>query len=275
MLALNELPQEFNAPPGLASHLHGLSFSQDEDVRFLAREVIRAGLRRALVLAPETEWGNRLAQNFRDEFLHVNGEIVASSRYLESENDHSQVLERLLKIDESEARKKDLEKTLQVKLEFEPVRRNDVDVIFLAASPKQGRLIRPQLKFHYAGDIPVYAAGRIYSGIPDPIADQDLNGIRFPITPFEIGYDPVNPDTDLSSLRKGLFAAIYAIGRDAWDVLPWLDMMQRDPDFRFPGASGYYRIDANGRLVREPAIAEFGGGLPRPLDEKPGATMRR
>lgn len=265
LLALNELPREFNAPSGLSDSIHGLAFSQEQEVQSIAREVIRAGYHRALVLAPESEWGEKIAQQFSDDFVQDDYRIVASSRYPESENDHSTVLERLLKLDESQARAKSLENTLQMKLEFEPVRRNDADVIFLAANSKQGRLIRPQLRFHYAGDIPVYASGRIFSGKRDRIADQDLNGVRFPTTPFEIGFDPDSPIGGLSSLREGLFAAIFALGRDAWDLLPWLDMMRRDPDFRFPGASGYYHIVPGGRLRREPAFAEFRNGLPAPL----------
>lgn len=274
LLALNELPPESDMPPGLSDHHYGVSFSPDEDVRSLAREVIRAGFRRALILAPESDWGERMAQNFRDEFLQNDRQIIASGRYLESDNDHSAVLESMLKIDQSKARKKGLENTLQLKLEFEPVRRNDIDVIFLAAGSKQGRLIRPQLRFNFAGDIPVYAAGRIFSGQPDPLADQDLNGVRFPITPFEIGFDPDDPATALASLRGGLFANIYALGKDAWCLLPWLDLMRRDPDFRFPGASGLYHIGLSGRLLREPAFAIFSAGLPAPLKRHSGIAAQ-
>jgi outer membrane PBP1 activator LpoA protein len=274
LLALNELPPEFNTPPGLSDHLYGLSFSQEEEVRSLAREVMRTGFRRALILAPESDWGERMAQSFRDEFLRDDHQIIASSRYLESDNDHSAILERMLKIDESKAREKSLENTLQLKLEFEPVRRSDIDVIFLAAGSKQGRLIRPQLRFNFAGDIPVYAAGRIFDGQPNPIADQDLNGVRFPTTPLEIGFDPDNPMAALTSLRNGVFANLYALGRDAWGLLPWLDLMRRDPDFRFPGASGFYYIGPSGKLLREPAFAIFSGGRPAPLNRYSGIAAK-
>ncbi len=270
LLALNDLPDQLNVPPGLAGQIYGLSFSPDEEVRSLAREVIRSGFHRAIILTPEGEWGERMAQAFSVEFLHEDRQIVASSRYLESENDHSAVLKRLLKIDESEAREKALENTLQMKLEFEPIRRNDVDVIFLAAGPTQGRLIRPQLRFNYGGDIPVYATSKIFSGKPDRVADQDLDGVRFPITPFQLGLDSKDPLPALSSIRGGVFASLYALGRDAWNLLPWLDLMQHDPDFRFPGASGYYRKGSGGNLLREPAFAVFRGGVPVPLTQSAG-----
>jgi len=264
--ALNDLPANFTAPPGLEGHIQAISLSQDEEARAVAREAINEGFHSAIVLAPETEWGKRMTQDFTDEFLQENRQIVASATYLESENDHSSALEHLLEIDESKARKLQVESALQMKLEFEPVRREDVDVLFLAASSSQGRSIRPQLRFLDAGDIPVYATGRIFTGKADPAGDQDLNGIRFPITPLQLHLDSTEPTPDFASLRAGAFTSLYALGLDAWTMLPWLDMMKRDPDFRFPGASGIYRSGSAGELYREPAFAMFIRGVPVPLN---------
>jgi outer membrane PBP1 activator LpoA protein len=272
VMALNELPAGTAGPSDLAGRIQGISFSPDDEARSLAGEMIGGGFRRALVLAPDTEWGERMAKNFAEVFLQNNGQVVVSGRYLESENDYSPLLEQLLLIDASKARKQALENMLQMKLEFEPVRRNDIDVVFLAAGPTQGRSICPQLKFHNAGDIPVYATGRIFSGKPDRIADQDLNGVRFPITPWQLDAASQQAIAGLASLRGGSFAALYALGKDAWNLLPWLDLLQRDPDFRFAGAAGKYRSGPNGRLEREPTLALFRQGLPAPLTRAGNAS---
>ncbi|MSQ99735.1 MAG: penicillin-binding protein activator, partial [Xanthomonadales bacterium] len=266
VLALNDLPANFTAPPGLAGRIQAISLSQDEEARAVAREAILSGFHNAMVLAPETEWGERMTQDFTDEFLQENRQIVASATYLESENDHSPALEHLLEIDESKARKLQVENALQMKVEFAPVRRDDVDVLFLVASSSQGRSIRPQLRFLDAGDIPAYATGRIFTGKADPAGDQDLNGIRFPITPLQLHLDSTGPAPDFVSLRAGAFTSLYALGLDAWTMLPWLDMMKRDPDFRFPGAAGIYRSGSAGELYREPAFALFIRGVPVPLN---------
>jgi uncharacterized protein len=266
VLALNDLPDNFSALPGLEGRIQSISLSQDQETRAVAREAIRSGYQNAIVFAPETEWGERMVQNFRDEFVQENRQIVASTTYLESENDHSPALEHLLEIDESKSRGLQVENALQMKIEFEPVRRDDADVLFLVANSSQGRSIRPQLLFLNAGDIPAYATGRIFTGKPDPAGDQDLNGIRFPITPQQLGLDSTRPAADLASLRAGAFSSLYALGLDAWNILPWLDMMKRDPDFRFSGASGTYRSGNAGELYREPAFALFIRGLPVPLD---------
>ena len=265
-LALNDLPDGFITPPGLAGHVTGMSLSQDVEAAEIAAHAARSGYKNAIVMASEDPWGERMAFAFESEFLHEDRQIIAATRYLDSQNDHSAALERVLKIDESKARKKRLENTLQMSLEFEPVRRQDVDVIFLAANPTQARLIRPQLRFHEAGDIPVYATARVYSGQPDPARNQDLNGMRFPATPWQLNHSSTSEIPELDSIRRGALGSLFALGQDSWNLLPWLDLMKKDPDFVFPGQSGYYQSANQEMLHREPAWAEFKRGRPVPLN---------
>jgi outer membrane PBP1 activator LpoA protein len=265
VLALNDLPASFVPPPGLTGQVSGLSLSQEAEVTAIAAHAAASGYERAMVLTPESDWGDRMALIFQDEFLRDDRQIVTAMRYLEEENDHSALLERALRIDESKARAERLENTLQVTLEYEPVRRTDVDVIFMAANGTQAKLLRPQLRFLDAGDIPVYASGRIYSGEPDPARNEDLDGVRFPTTPWELAHSRREQVPEVASLKGGALGALFAVGQDAWNVLPWLRLMRKDPGFVFPGVSGNYRMDATGRLHRDPAWAVFANGRPRPL----------
>ncbi len=265
VLALNELPDGFESPAGLQGQVTGISLSQEQEAVAVARHAAASGYARAIVLAPESSWGERMASAFEAEFLQEEREIIAAARYLESDNDHSAALERLLKIDESKARMKRLANTLQMTLEFEPVRRSDVDVIFVAANSTQAKLIRPQLRFHDAGDIPFYATSRIFTGQPEPARNQDLNGVRFPATPWQLSHSSKADIPELASIRGGGLGSLFALGQDAWNLLPWLELMQKDPDFRFPGQSGFYHSSENGTFGREPAWAEFSHGRPVPL----------
>ncbi|HET6564355.1 MAG TPA: penicillin-binding protein activator, partial [Xanthomonadales bacterium] len=201
VLALNDVPAGIAAPIGLAKQINGVSLSQDAEVRAIASAMADMGYARAMVLAPESEWGERVVTVFSEEFLQDQRQIVVSGRFMEYENDHSAVLERLLQLDQSRARKQQLENTLQLQLDYEPVRRDDVDVIFLAANTTQGRLIRPQLRFHNAGDIPVFASARIYSGQPDKTRDQDLNGIIFPSSALQIRFASMRNKPQTASLK--------------------------------------------------------------------------
>jgi len=262
VLALNELPDRGLIPEGLAQQVYGMSLSQEQEAAEVARHMAELGYRRAVLLAPQSTWGERIAFAFEEHFVQKDRQILIAARYQPEENDYSEVLEQALKIDESTNRKERLENRLGMELEFEPARRSDVDAIFLAAAPEQGWLLTPQLRFFEAGDIPTFATSRLYTGRPDPARNQDLDGINLPLTPWQLEHPTRGSLPALQSLRQGEFAPLFAIGMDAWNILSWLDLMRGDPDFRFPGETGNYSITSSGNLRREPSWGRFRGGVP-------------
>jgi outer membrane PBP1 activator LpoA protein len=274
VLALNDLPDSSLFPEGLSRQVFGMSLSQEREAAAVAQHMADLGYSKAVLLAPENTWGERIAQAFLADFLQGNRQVLVSSRYLPEENDHSQVLERALQIDESNARKKRLEDRLGIELEFEAVRRGDVDAIFLAAGPEQGRLLAPQLRFFEAGDIPTFATSRVYTGRPDPARNQDLDGLTVPLTAWQLQHPTSASIPKLESLRQGEFAPFFAIGMDAWNILPWLKRMQSDPDFRFPGQSGTFSFSQTGNLQRKPDWARFSRGIPMAATEPPENSSR-
>ena len=69
-------------------------------------------------------------------------------------------------------------------LEFEPRRRQDIDIVFMAAFPAGARQLMPQLAFHHGADLPVHATSHVWSGVPDPANDRDLDGVVFGDMPW-------------------------------------------------------------------------------------------
>ena len=87
------------------------------------------------------------------------------------------------------------------------------------------RLIMPQLKFNYAGDMPVYSTSDSFE--PDPSANSDLDGMFFPDMPWMVSADPVT-DQIRDSVRAAWPARtarrdrLYAFGFDAYRLVPAL-----------------------------------------------------
>ncbi len=267
--AANPAPTEtapgIPATAGAVARINSLSLSTSQEATAIANKALAQGQFEAIVITPNSAWGERIESAFVSAFRQGGGRIIASTRYNGAKNDHSAMLTGLLKIDESQQRKSDLQSWLGVPLAFEPIRRHDFDFIFLAATPVEGREIKPLLRFHDAGDVPVYALGRIYGGRLNQDSDQDLNGIVFPATHWQLqaldGDGPTSANR-LTSVRSGTFGNLYALGMDAWRVLPWLPLMQKDPDLSFPGEIGLLRLLPDGSLHREPAWAQFSAGRP-------------
>ncbi len=243
--------------------VNSLSLSQSEEAAVVAANALAQGQEHAIVMVPDSAWGTRIETAFTSAFETGGGSIPAVARFGNNTSDHSAMLTELLKIDESTQRKKSLQSRIGVPLRFEPSRRDDFDFIFLVANPAQGRELKPLLRFHDAGDVPVYTIGRVFSGTAQRSSDQDLNGIIFPATPWQLQAVGATKPA-LKSIRGGAYGNLYALGQDAWHLLPWLPLMQKDPDLWFPGDTGDLRLEENGHLLRQPAWAQFTAGQPVP-----------
>ena len=269
ILLLNEPAEYKPLLPGQETLVNSLSLSQSEEAGAIAERALSEGQKRAIVLVQDSAWGTRIESVFTERFTQRDGRVPVSARFNPELEEYNDMLTRLLKIDESEQRKVALQVRLGIPLNFEPSRRDDFDFIFMAANPQEGRELKPLLRFHNAGDIPVYAMGRIYSGRVEQAVDQDLNGIVFPATAWQLSTTG-QAAPELESIRSGTFASLYALGRDAWRVLPWLPLMHKDPDLWFRGEVGDLRLQANGHLERQPAWAQFSDGQALPY-RWPGA----
>ena len=261
VLLLNEALEDDTQAPVHTNMVNSLSLSQSEEAIAIANKALSQALNRAIVLVPDSTWGKRIESAFSTAFENAGGFISATARFDSTTSDHSDVLTKLLNIDESRQRKADLQSRIGVPLKFEPTRRDDFDFIFMAASPSEGRELKPLLRFHDTGDVPVYAMGRIYGGKVEYALDQDLNGVIFQTTPWQLN-PRVEAALTLDSIRDGAFAHLFALGQDAWQILPWLPLLRKDPDLWFPGSIGALRIQDSGRLHRQPAWAEFSAGRP-------------
>jgi hypothetical protein len=263
ILLLNESAGSGPANPAPTGMLASLSMSQTEEAAAIAVKALMQGKKQALVMVPYDASGTRIETAFTTTFEQGGGHISAAARFDAATSDHSFMLTQLLKIGESEQRKTDLQSRLGIPLTFEPSRRDDFDFIFMAANPAQGRALKPLLRFHDTGDVPVYAMSRVFSGRVEPASDQDLNDIVFPATPWQL-QEMDAASLTLESLRDGTFGNLYALGQDAWNLLPWLPLMQKDSDLWFPGKVGALQLQENGSFYRQPAWAQFSAGRPIP-----------
>ena len=245
---------------GASPNWFSLSLSQQAESAAVARRMLASGQLRAIMLLAEGGWGERAESAFIDAFLAGGGEVVALDRFSAGQADHSQQLTELLQIEDGRERRRRLQAALGVNLEFEDSRRDDFDAIFMAADPALGRQLKPQLRFFDAGEKPVYAMSRVYSGRPDPRLDSDLDGVIMPGTRFAAAQAAGDSGLLLESMRGGAYASLHALGRDAWNLLPWLQWMHADPQFIFPGEIGDLHADADGRIRREPYWVQFAGG---------------
>jgi uncharacterized protein len=262
LLALNFLPVE-RVPP---EAFYQFALSPEDEAREVAKRVIADGRRRGIVLVPEGDWGTRVLNAFEQELIANGGFLLGKAAFDATRTDYSDEITQVLRISDSHARKRRLESILGTKLQFEPRRRQDIEFIFAASQPNIARLLRPQLKFHYAGDIPTYATSDSFE--PDPTANEDLEGLIFPDMPWILGGEPA--DSVRSAARDAWPTGgprrnrLFAFGYDAYRLAMNL-RGGKAVAFTLDGVTGRLTLDANRKVQRQLDWAQLRGGQPRPL----------
>jgi outer membrane PBP1 activator LpoA protein len=270
LLALNFLPAD-RPPP---EKFYQFALSPEDDARAVARYIGTSGRRQGVVIVPEGDWGARVAAAFDEELRAAGGYVLGQSTFNAADKDFAASIMQVLRTDDSRARQQRLQATIGQKLEFEPRRRADIQFIFAPSQPGAARLMRPQLRFHLAGDIPTYTLGDAYE--PHPTANQEIDGVLFPDMPWMLGGDGLSAQVRATAVEAfGDSAArrgrLFAFGYDALRIALAL---QRSAPINPEGLTGTLSLDAQGRVRRELDWVRIRGGLPTPVEAPPATAAQ-
>ena len=254
-------------PAAQTTNLYQYGLLPEDEAEQVAELAIKDGLERAAVLVPDSEWGERMQRAFRTRFKQLGGAIISVQKYDQQKDDYSLPIRSMFDIDDSNTRHRVLQNVLDTKLKFEPHRREDVDMIFIAANSRSARGIMPAFKFHRAGDLPVYATSTVYTGRVDKIADRDLNGIVFCDLPWNLTTDnPLRASFESLWPEHRTLSRLFAMGIDAYHLAGNLTYLSNNDYARFQGETGNLHMDEYGRFRRELVWARFRNGTPSYID---------
>lgn len=272
VLALNQAqagPGEKPAGPGVLPSLMQFGLSPEDEARQVAQRARLDGRGRALVIVPNDPWGQRLHRAFRDAWLPLGGRVLERISYDPQGKDYSLPVRRLLNIDASEERARRLRRKLNVALRSEARLRQDADMIFMAAFPVAARQLVPQLRFHKAEGLPVYATSHVFTGAVNPQADADMNEVMFADLPWIL-----LPRAGASSLRalvnehfqaSSAYRRLHALGVDAFHLIPHLPRLAVDGAASFAGATGLLSMAGDGMINRQLLWSRIVNGKPELL----------
>jgi outer membrane PBP1 activator LpoA protein len=251
VLALNFLGDSTATP----RNFYQFALSPEDEARLVARRVVADGRLNGVAIVAGTEWGKRVAAAFADELSHLGGTVLDSQHFEAAQVDFSDIIKQVLQVHV---------------VKGEPsTHRTDAAFVFVAAgSAGVARQILPQLKFHYAGDVPVYSTSDSFE--PDPTANSDLEGMLFPDMPWMVAKDPVT-----AQIRDAVRAAwpartarrdrLYAFGFDAYRLMPALRAKSSADAGEIPGVTGKLHLDDHNRIRRDLDWAQIRNGEPNNL----------
>lgn len=222
-----------------STNLFEFGLLPEDDARQLAARARHAGLARALIIAPQDAWGQRLTTAFISAWKNNQGSIV-DTYYFSKKSDFNADIARLLKVNPSADRK--LMKTTKNKDELSQQRRQDFDTIILFAQPNEARTITPLLHFYYVNNIPIYTTAAAYNK-NSPESEVDLNGVMICDIPWNMRQQH-KTDDEIQSDR------LYAVGQDAYLLSQSIQRLTTLPNFPIYGTTGALVADSTNQIHR-------------------------
>ncbi|MCU1741609.1 MULTISPECIES: penicillin-binding protein activator [Pseudomonas] len=252
------------------AQLFQFGLAAEDEAREVARRARADGLHRAAAMVPKGEWGDRVLKAFRQDW-EANGGTVVGIERVDQPVALAQQIAELFQLRQSEGRAKSLQSTVGGQVAAQPSRRQDIEFIFLAATPQQAQQIKPTLNFQYAGDVPVYATSHVFSATGDQNQYNDMNGVRFCETPWLLdANDPLRKQVTAQwPQANGALGRLYAMGVDAYRLAPRLGQLKALPDSRIEGLSGSLSMDPQQRVERQLPWAQFVSGQVQRLPDTP------
>jgi len=256
-LALNYSDADQQQPP----QLFQFGLAAEDEAREVARRAWDDGHRRAIALTPRGDWGSRVLDAFRRQWQEQGGTLIAAEPLAEPVALANQIADMLQVRNSAGGSSSSLQE--------QPTRRQDVDFLFLAATPQQAQQVKPTLIFQYAGDLPVYATSHLHAATDNRSQYLDLEGIRFTETPWLLDAQlPLRQQIESKwPQARGSLGRLYAMGADAYLLAPRLNQLLALPETQLDGFSGTLSLTPEQRIERRLPWAEFRDGTVQPLGE--------
>ena len=228
----------------LKAPTYSLSLAVEDDaestINQIAREVDQA---RVVVFHSDSPLGVRSAQAIRQQLTVVGGSHAG--QFILDDKKPETAITQAFGVTDSENRRRELSKTLALRLEHTPRIRQDMSAVVVHTDPKKAQRIRPLLDFYYLDQTPVYLIGAYRDDLPDIV--EDLKNTRVMVTPWDLG-TPAKQALASRPLAQGVFGSLVGVGIDAMSMAVQLGF---GGSTSIQGETGFLTLSADSMIHRQ------------------------
>ena len=235
-----------------------------------AERIFRQGKRQPAVIAPQTPQGHKLAQYFADHWQKLMFEepepTESTSFFFAQDSELKKTVERLFEVEQSQARITEMRYLLTNKLKGETRNRRDIDAVYLIASPRQTRLLKPFVDVavsQFAPAVSVYVGPNGNDNSDNQQDNRDVNQLNVSEIPWLLNQIQPIAASEVKQLWPELSQPqlrLYAMGYDAFDLIGKLAQMELFPEYKLRGLSGELSLDEESKIVRKLNWAQYQRG---------------
>ena len=236
VLALNQVNELRN------SRIFQFGLTPEQEVEQVAGSAWLDGKREAILMAPESAFGKRLAEYFDRYWQSLGGRLIERRKYSAEAADASMLAKNL------------------------PANAEDA-FVFLVADAKNARAIVPKLASF--SQVPIYATSHVFDGHINEPGNTALDGLIFCDMPWLINpneggaLSAQSLDRDIRQ-TKADSVKLLAMGLDAYRLVSEIDRLKADGYDRFAGATGSLSLQTDQRIQRQLECAQFIGASLKP-----------
>ncbi len=248
VLALNQAPEANNR-----DGLYQFALTPEHELEQSASLAWFDGRQNALLLAPNSAFGQRMITHFNSYWKSLGGKVANVKTYQPGVADYSETAKKLV----SNVPGGDASAPIALPPEF----------IFMIADSRDGKLLNPHIENQETSRIPVYATSLIFNGQANGSQNADLSGVTFCDSPWLLGNDSgVLSRQSMSALVQQtpeVYLRLLPMGIDAYQMIPELNLLKNGVQGRYSGATGVLTLNGN-RVNRQLHCAQFEGNTLQP-----------
>lgn len=248
-----------------AEHYY-FSLAPEDEAQQLALHIQQKQLIRPIVFAADNATTQRMAAAFIAKWQETPNAIQPDLTIFTDNKDMRIRVSEMLDVAQSEQRIKQIERLADVEVIGVERNRRDIDAIVLFANPEQTALLNPIIEASLSPfaqkSLSVFASSRSYSIDLNSNNLRDLRNLTFADMPWmlpEHSWQPLAKRTQqIWPQRQDTLLRLFAMGFDAYNLLPNLRRLKTLPQIVSQGLTGEINVDEKGVLHRRLPWAQVG-----------------
>jgi outer membrane PBP1 activator LpoA protein len=275
LLALNRVELKLNTP--MIGHLdrvaesnlstpehYYFSLAPEDEAQQLATHIQQKQLIRPIIFAADNPTTQRMAEAFIARWNETPNAIQPDLTIFTDNKDMRIRVSQMLDVKQSKQRIKQMKVMSDVEVFGVERNRRDIDAIVLFANPEQTKLLNPIIEASLSPfarkSLSVFASSRSYSLDLNSNNLRDLRNLTFTDMPWML------PDHSWQTLanqtrflwpqRQDTLLRLFAMGFDAYNLLPNLRRLKTLPQLVSHGLTGDINVDEQGVLRRRLPLAQ-------------------
>ena len=234
------------------------ALAPEDEAQQLALHIHQKQLVRPIIFAADNPTTQRMAEAFIAKWQETPNAIQPDLTIFTDSKDMRIRVSQMLDVAQSKQRIKQIEALSDVEVFGVERNRRDIDAIVLFANPEQAKLLNPIIEASLSPfarrSLSVFASSRSYSLDLNSNSLRDLRNLTFTDMPWMLPehrwQNLAKQSTQLWPQKQDTLLRLFAMGFDAYNLLPNLRQLKALPQLASHGLTGEINVDSQGVLYR-------------------------